>query len=692
MSRIDRYSRERVLKRDDFRGPGRTQVGDMTGICGIAIPAAMRGFTISADLMHASLQHRGPFVESYSDEHVEMLALSRENNGKGCANLVDGMGSPRVIVIMDGRLVDRTRLHAVLSAGLSAGGVTDAELVLKAYLRWGRQLGEHLSGEFAIVIWDAAASTLLCLRDHFGCKPLYYYHSSKDHVFAFASEIKSLLAHPEVPERLRDDRLREIASGLHPDTFSTSFKDIYRLPPASTLTWDLNGVLSIERYWTLDPGIETTFVDDREYVETFTMLLAESVRDRMTGLSSFASHLSGGLDSSSVSLTAAEIARASGQTLVTVSNVFPSVPSADESALIDLAGEYLGVDRHVVFADQKGPVARLRKAYVYEDEPLLAGNYFLVDGLATKAREAGASMVLTGIDGDSVLFSDYALVLRDMISNGDTQQFLFELSNALAARNQRLDATSLANMVAAMLQHTSGSAGRAGIVFASVRIARQAGLSTSSFARKLASRWRHLSSSQKPRGSFLPGAIDLRDATGRTLKETHYLRLTNPLVPLEFELWDRCHAHHGLEVSHPFWDKRLVEFCYGLPLEQRLRNGYSRSLLRRAIAGRLPDQIVWRTAKTSMRENFDIGLFHRDCDAAAALLQSTSTAGIGKESPVDFSEAQKEFERLRSSPDRSGSSVTAVWTAITFAAWYQRRHQNPVGSDWTTREESFLPA
>src|SRR5262249_15807241 len=137
-----------------------------------------------------------------------------------------------LVIAADARLDSRAELIAALGLP-SERQHSDAALILAAYARWGEDAPSHLLGDFAFAIWDRAEHRFSLARDYFGVKQLYYYRSNR--LFAFATEIKALLALPDVPRRLNERRLADMLLGLGDDSAGTLYADVFRLPPATSM-------------------------------------------------------------------------------------------------------------------------------------------------------------------------------------------------------------------------------------------------------------------------------------------------------------------------------------------------------------------------------------------------------------------------------------------------------------------------
>ena len=162
----------------------------------------------------------------------------------------------KIVLTADARIDNRDELMAVLDLPRNTEReISDGELILSAYEKWGEQCPEKLVGDFAFAIWDERKQRLFLARDHFGVKPLYYYRS--DRVFVFASEIKALLCLPEVPRRLNEARVADYLTVMMEDKTVTFYREIFRLPAGHSMTVSREGAPA-RPYWALDPCARST--------------------------------------------------------------------------------------------------------------------------------------------------------------------------------------------------------------------------------------------------------------------------------------------------------------------------------------------------------------------------------------------------------------------------------------------------
>ena len=275
----------------------------------------------------------------------------------------------KLILTADARIDNREELMAALDlTGDPEREISDSELILSAYERWGECCSEKLLGDFAFAIWDGRRQHLFLARDHFGVKPIYYYRSSR--VFVFASEIKALLCVPEVPRRLNEARVADYLVPMMDDRVVTFYKEIFRLPPGHSMIVGREEVPA-RPYWALDPSHEVRYRSDGEYAEAFCQLFTEAVRCRLRSAFPVGSMLSGGLDSSSVVCMARALLRENGnQRLHSFSAIFEDVPECDERPFINAILAQGGLEPHFVHADRISPLADLDRVFHHEEEAL----------------------------------------------------------------------------------------------------------------------------------------------------------------------------------------------------------------------------------------------------------------------------------------------------------------------------------
>ena len=312
----------------------------------------------------------------------------------------------RVWIAADARVDGRDDLVARLGARAqsAARDATDAELILHAYDAWGERCVEHLIGDFAFAIWDGARRRLFCARDHFGVVPFYY--SEVGGRLLFGNVLRALRLHPGVSDALNDRAIGDfLLLGWNMDHASTAFADVRSLPPAHALVWE-QGVTRIRRYWqAAEMPTEIRRDHPEEYVERFRLLFDQAVADRLRSPRA-GTHLTGGMDSTSVGATAKRVlgARGGDFELRAYTVVFETLIAEEEGRYAEQVAARIGIPHEKVVADEYMTRPPDGDALLVFPEPGIIPNqsaeYEIARRVATFARSQ-----LAGIGGDPLFYT-----------------------------------------------------------------------------------------------------------------------------------------------------------------------------------------------------------------------------------------------------------------------------------------------
>ncbi|MEM9219181.1 MAG: lasso peptide isopeptide bond-forming cyclase [Cyanobacteria bacterium P01_F01_bin.150] len=650
----------------------------------------------NADLhrMLAKLEHRGPDGHNiWAKNKVGlghcMLWTTPESLHEHLPTYYSG---PSVSITADVRLDNRTELIKKLQlTEYPASEITDSQLILEAYCKWGDRCPDHLLGAFAFAIWDERKQRLFCARDHMGVKP-FYYHYRHGHTFAFASEMKALLCLEDVSNTLDELRIGEFLAVTFDDKERTTYQDILRLPPAHTLSVTTTA-FSIKQYWELDRDRELHLSSDDEYAEVFNELFTEAVRCRLRTDFSIGSQLSGGLDSSSVTCVARQILREQNKApLHTFSCIFDDVPECDERSYIQAVLDQGDLTPHLFRADQIGPLSGIDDILNYEDEAFPGPNYFYPWHLCQTAKKEGIRVFLDGHDGDTVV-SHGVDRLTELAQQKNWSTFTYE-TRALAEK-LGTSATGMLHHYGLRILSESLCQGEWLTFVPTIQYLSQ----NFSFSRRqvlkryglkpLRAKVRQLLW-QRPNDTSLaalelPKHInpDFADKLGlaqhldaikndnqakHTVRDQQWKALTSGLMSYVLEQGDRCASASSLELRHPFMDKRLIEFCLALPSEQKLSNGWTRMVMRRAML-LLPHDIRWRGGKANLTSNFTYGLLTHNSECIRQTMAS-------KHSPVERfinkPVVQQSYKRLRNNQGVTGEDRLAIWQVSSLHLWLKK--------------------
>ena len=485
---------------------------------------------------------------------------------------------------------------------------------------------------------------------------------------------------------------------LH-DKVITTFKDILRLPPASRMWIDASGVKS-DTYWQLDPDYELTLESDEAYAKAFREIFTEAVRCRLRSAFPVGSHLSGGLDSSSVSCVASKIlTETTEETLHTFSSIFDTVKECDERPYIDEVLKQGGYTPHYILADTFGPLSDVEQILNYEDEPILGPSHHYPWRLNQAAQEANVRVVFDGFDGDTVVshgldrlqelalqqkWSEFADALEIASKN-----YKFPINYMLASyglpalrylskRGQWFKFFKAVNFIHHRFQYSRRSLLiRQGIRPTFNHILHKLYQAPKKPANDLA-KVRAIVNADFSKQVRLKERIERytpKKASLRSVRQEHWQAMSGGVLAVNLEAMDRCAAAFGLESRHPFLDRRLVEFCLAVPSDQKFKGGFGRMIMRQGLNNILPKAIQWRGDKANVTANFIHGLLNVNRPSFEQALDKHSHAVLEY---VDLDNWQNAWSKVIQYPE-SNSSISSmtrncftVWRATVLALWFQR--------------------
>jgi asparagine synthase (glutamine-hydrolysing) len=561
-------------------------------------------------------------------------------------------GAGSLVITADARIDNRGELVREFGAEKTVG---DAELILMAYDRWRESCPERLEGDFAFAIWDAPKQALFCACDRFAVKPLYWHRSPQ--LFVASTEIKGLLAVEEVPRRLNEGRLADFLTVHLEDPVSTIYLDISRLPAAHALTIDRNRA-RLRRYWY--PGSErgTDLSTDADYEQAFRDALTQAVEARLRSLQPVTFTLSGGLDSSSIVVLARQLLRSTdGLPVHTISACFSIIRAADEREYIDAVLELGELQPHFVFPENSGPLEDWEGAAWRGDEPELVPQRGIASALFGSAANLGSNCLMLGEGGDDVV-SPGIERLTELAGTGRWITLVRE-AHALAGRSETSTGRLLRRYAVSPF------------IPDRLRAARQRFRTRENathdwaegvpiqpeFVREAELEKRYEADARFP---WL-----LRHPT-----QLHAESVNSAETPLMLSIRDRLSSLAGVEPRYPFLDRRMVDLCVSAPPAQKLRNGYTRNLLRRSLDGLLPAKVRLRTDKGLPGEYIAHALpaTGREVMDRVILAEPNAIAAY-----VDVARLREQY--LRCLEGAGSGEWYPVWRAIVACLWLERANR-----------------
>lgn len=502
--------------------------------------------------MKRTLTPRGPDAEgTYFDEdaalvHRRLIVIDPEG-GK------QPMHSPdrNTIIIYNGELYNTPELRTeLMSRGHEFVGHSDTEVLLHAYLEWKTDAFSRLNGIFAFAIWEKRERRLTLCRDRLGVKPLFF--APIRNGLTFGSTIDTVLCHPEIEPALDEDGLRTLLLlGPARPPESGVFRQIKSLLPGHF------AVLTPENftdhvYWQLEAHEHED--DLPTTIERTHTLICDAARRQLVSDVPLACFLSGGLDSSILSMLAAKDYAARSETLHTWSvdyrdndkyftkSIFQ--PNSDDS-YIDQMVDFLGTHHHRVVLEPEALCAALLPATDARALPGMADVDSSLLLFCAAVKRGGTTVCLSGECADE-LFGGYPWYHREEILFEDT----FPWSRSVGLRLGLLTPDAVRNGEEFVRQHYRDTCDR---------------------APKLSS----------------------DDKKAARMREMFVLNLDWFMATL-LDRKDRMSMYSGLEVRVPFCDHRIVEYAYNMPWDFKSLEGREKGIVRRAFANELPKEIVYR--------------------------------------------------------------------------------------------------
>lgn len=560
-----------------------------------------------------------------------------------------------VVITADARLDNRRELLAALGEGETDR--SDAVLILRSYMRWGKACTDRLVGDFAFVIWDGDRRELFAARDHFGVKPFYYFVD--DRRFVFASEIGPVLLGGRLPRVADEGWIATFLANLQDDMERTPYSGVRALPAGHRLLL-MPAVLNIERYWQPTPRRGRP---EGDAAEEFRSIFRRSVADRMRG-GRVGAMLSGGLDSSSIVCVAdALLASTGGDPLHTYSLIFPRDSGMDESRYIDAVRRRIRCVPRLLKIEQERPFASAAEILDEQEGPYLSPGLATTRRLYRAAAEDDRRILLNGHGGDEIVSHAFPW-LNELALNGRWFRLWREVRGVA-----RLHDTGSVTTYMAILSAFGPTARLARL---GRRLSRFRTRATGSQDQTPA--WRRIiDHSLLARTDLVKrhrAATRERRSHLADERRHHLWQVSSGQVGHAFQILDKAAAAAGVEARYPFWDKELVEFCLSLPSEEKLQGGWSRLVLRRAMDGILPSEVQWRTDKVDFRNNLVSGMLSNH----AGLLERTFNADADLIAPyVDVMAARLALARVRENPVSVPlEDILDVWRATWLSQWLMR--------------------
>ena len=586
------------------------------------------------------LVHRGRHIAAgFAHRRLSIVDLSPR--GHQPMSSADG----RLTLVYNGEIFNFISLRETLEAhhGHQFQSGSDTEVVLHAVQEWGLEGAlRRFRGMYAFALLDRRDESLTLVRDPLGVKPLYYREDRGS--LLFASEIKALLAHPDVAPALDPGSLAHYLTFANSPAPQTMFQGIRKLEAGTYLTVDSCGRLQQKRYWNSASITPVPVANEADCIEQLRGLLRQSVARRMVSDVPFGVFLSGGVDSSlNVALMAALMERP-----VVTYSVGIRGDASNEFEHARAVAQRFGTQHHEIQIGNEHFLRFFERMAYIQDEPLADPVCVPLYYLSKLARETGTRVIQVG-EGSDEIFGGYGMYHR------------FNAWNRLAFDPySRLP--SFARQAMYKLSRRFGSpalhdAGRR----AAQREPLFIGNSVAFWDSKKAQLLREPPSPAASSSRFIRDLAETLRVRDPLLAMIN-VELRNRLPELLLMRVDKVTMANSIESRVPFLDEDVVEFALALPSSMKLRNGVAKYALKKAAEGLLPDEIIYRKK-------------HGFCGSATSMLNPTLAAyarDVVMHSPLirelcHGSYVEGLFRRFAQQPRFNSFKI---WNLLNLALWH----------------------
>jgi len=492
-------------------------------------------------------------------------------------------------IVSDSRLDYREDIIRQICESWSPNDIiTDSDIILRAYHKWGKECVKHLYGDFSFVIWDACNRQLFCARDHFGCRPLFYFNNQD--YFAFSTEIKGLLNLPFVPNVLDDNWIVDSLLTIYPNKSTAPYKQISRLEPAHYIAIKSTS-LEIKQFWELELNEKYSNLDEKEAALKLRKLLSKSVQNRVRTINDVGIELSGGLDSSSVTAIAKKYVPLLGKRIVAFTQILPSIlqsttyPFEDELLLSKKIVDTFKIDQHrLISGNESGVLDAIYRSLKILGYPSIEGYSVMSDSLFSTAKDSGVNVVLSGFGGDQGVTNQAKRYLNDLAREWKWRKLLKEISSGSKGQEKNIYKILIKKILIAKVPYISLIRKRH-VLLGYYRKEKYDSLALNEVYEKCLEAKKRFKEFHK-----------LKDQ--QSLLEKQRDNIQNNFLSQRIENTFLLAQSARLEYRYPFLDVKLIEFYHSLPSTLKYKNGVGRYIIRKAMEDILPSEICWRDDKS----------------------------------------------------------------------------------------------
>jgi asparagine synthase (glutamine-hydrolysing) len=453
----------------------------------------------------------------------------------------------------------------LLKKGYSFNSDSDTEVILAAYAAYGPDCLKKFNGMWAFAIYDAIDDVIFMARDRFGVKPFYYQDGAQE--FVFGSEIKQLLALQTCVRANQEVVIESLLTHFEGHTEDTFFKDVKCLPQGHYIIYNLaTHSRYMYQYYQLEINERISGLSYDDAIEGFKSLFKDAVRLRLRSDVVVGTCLSGGLDSSAISSVAAHLYRAATGNVFTGIHAKSTERQTDESEFARKVAQYLSIDLLVVEPSIEDFINTIDEVVYTQEEPFGSPSMFMGWHVFNKAKTHNCTVMLNGQGGDEILLG-YERYYSAFLKALPPTRFLREIY--WQSKNSKLN---LANLLMYYFYFTNSNLRIQRLKLRSLLRPEVKDAHDFSYVKRSAENFRNIDT------------LQIYEIC--TLQLPHLLRYE-----------DRNSMRHSIETRLPFLDYRLVEFGVSIIPELKIKDGWTKYILRKTVEDLLPKGITWRKTK-----------------------------------------------------------------------------------------------
>ncbi len=513
------------------------------------------------------ISHRGPDDEGFFYEnnfafaHRRLSILDLSDNGHQPMHYLD----KKYTITYNGEIYNYLELkEELLGCGYLFNSHTDTEIILASYHEWGRRCVDKFNGMWAFAIYDKEKQIIFCSRDRFGIKPFYY--TEIDNKFIFGSEIKQLLEF--YPQRYinKNILIDYLIIGYEEHTNETFFQNIYKLEQSHNLTYNLNtNTYKTEKFYNLEKNNKK--LTETQSIELYEQRLKDAITLRLRSDVKVGTCLSGGLDSSSIASIASKVYNKQSNNKFVAIHAKSTQKNNDESRYAQDVAEYCDLDLKVIEPSKEDFVKNIDEIIYTQEEPFGGPSIFMQYFVMKKAKEENCKVMLDGQGGDETLLGYeryYPAYLLDL-------NFIDRIKGVFnASKNSKL---SIKQLILYIIYFTRSN----------IRIKRL--------------KFKNNYLKKEFLDNINKKILDRNSKSYLNIFELQNEEIFHTQMPHLLKYEDKNSMRNSIETRLPFIDYTVLETAINLDNKVKIKDGWTKYILRKVVEPILPNNIVWRKNK-----------------------------------------------------------------------------------------------